>query len=154
MRPIPKFTSLIFSILTKKKKSLKLLSFCNQNMFCFCWLKWIFHRFKFSIHLFFSRLKSNSSWSELTRPEPDLNPNPNFFSSNRTWKKKFSTRPEQVTEIITFSSRNTKKSARSQSMFLIKLDLGLFFFKRGISWSVMHLTSHKNFESESNQSSE
>ena len=63
------------------KKSLKLFFPCNQNTFCFCWLKRIFCRFKLSIHIFLSRLKSNLSWSELTRlePEPEF-----FFSSTRT----------------------------------------------------------------------
>jgi len=65
----------------EEKKSLKLFFPCNQNTFCFCWLKWIFCRFKLSIHIFLSRLKSNLSWSELTRlePEPEF-----FFSSTRT----------------------------------------------------------------------
>ena len=76
----------------EEKKGLKLFFFCsNQNTFCFCWLKWIFCRFKLSIHIFLSKLKSNLSWSELTR----LEPKPEFFflqPEPEPGKKNFSTR--------------------------------------------------------------
>ena len=125
----------------EEKKSLKVFFPCNQNSFCFCWLKWIFCRFKLSIHIFLSRLKSNLSWSELTRIEPE----PEFFflqPEPESEKKKFSTRTRTLTR-----PEPTRKSQPDASLS------HTFFFERKQKYRkhqlnaqilVTELASHQN----------